>query len=963
MTPQLAAGRPAGAGGRPDRLASTGQARFAGRERELAALARALSSPPAVVIVEGEAGIGKSRLLREFFASQPARILVTGCPPVRQPFTLGPIVEAVRQDKPPAGLTGLAGALRPLFPEWSAALPPALEPAGDPHAARHQLFRALAELIARIDVTVLVIEDVHWADEATLDFLLFLTGRQPQPVSLVLTIRPEDVPEGSQLLRLTSRGTATRLALAPLDVAETASVVSSMLGDEPLSDAFATFVHEHTDGVPLAIEEAVRLMCERADVTTRDGRWMRKPMRDIRVPPTIRDAVLERAARLGPRARGVLDAAAVLGGPSDDATLAAVTMLPPAAVTDGLTETVTSGLLADHGRGVAFRHALAARAVYEAIPPPRRRALHLRAGRVLETVAPYADAVLTRHFREGGDSAAWCRYGERAAEIASASGDEASAAAIRHELVTRGDLPAADLVRVADGISFTALADRAKLLDLCVALRQAVVPELDPVVEGGLRLQIGRTLSAMDDRGEARHELERAVGLLQAEPGLLFRAMIQLAYQDISGDERACLEWLKRAEELTCSISFDRVRFLVDRATIMSISGDPGAWSAAAQIPDTAQSAAERAQIARGNLNLGSSAIASGRYAEARQRLSRAQSLAKRHHYQRVHDMVRTNLLRLDWYTGAWDGLAERAQALAANDHDLQPLTRLEATVIAALLQAASGDLDDAEATLLRALSEYRVLLDITGMVCAAELARMRVSAGRIDEAIEVTEDAIRVATADAKWPAAGDLVPARVGALLAAGRPDDAASLVSTFERGVRGHDAPGLQASLTLARALLAPPGEPAAHQFAAAAEQWSALPRPYEALLARERQARCLLDCGQQEAGLALLTEVWRELRELGALTAAERVAGSLLDHGVRAPRTWRGGSRGYGHRLSPREAEVVRLVISGGTNREIAAQLCRSPKTVANQLNSAMRKLGVSSRAALAVRASENADPGS
>jgi predicted ATPase len=117
------------------------------------------------------------------------------------------------------------------------------------------VFRALAELLASLEVTVLAVEDVHWADEATLEFLLFLQSR----VSLVVTYRPEDVPVGSLLSRLSSRpvtGTALlRLTLAPLDAAGTASLASSMLGGEPVSADFAGFLYLWTEGLPLAVEE------------------------------------------------------------------------------------------------------------------------------------------------------------------------------------------------------------------------------------------------------------------------------------------------------------------------------------------------------------------------------------------------------------------------------------------------------------------------------------------------------------------------------------------------------------------------------------------------------------------------------------------------------------------------------------------------------------------------------------
>jgi DNA-binding NarL/FixJ family response regulator len=111
------------------------------------------------------------------------------------------------------------------------------------------------------------------------------------------------------------------------------------------------------------------------------------------------------------------------------------------------------------------------------------------------------------------------------------------------------------------------------------------------------------------------------------------------------------------------------------------------------------------------------------------------------------------------------------------------------------------------------------------------------------------------------------------------------------------------------------------------------------------------------GQRDAGLAAAGEAFRGLTGLGARQDADRVAARLREHGAAVPRVWRGGRRGYGQQLSPREIDVVRLLAAGQTRRQIAEALFRSPKTVDEQLRSAMRKLGVTSRTALAAIAAE------
>jgi DNA-binding NarL/FixJ family response regulator len=146
-------------------------------------------------------------------------------------------------------------------------------------------------------------------------------------------------------------------------------------------------------------------------------------------------------------------------------------------------------------------------------------------------------------------------------------------------------------------------------------------------------------------------------------------------------------------------------------------------------------------------------------------------------------------------------------------------------------------------------------------------------------------------------------------------------------------------------------------AADLFARSAQAWQELPRPYDALLAAERQAHCLVQAGQVEAGLPVLSEAFAGLAELGARGDAMRVMHALRGHGVEVKRPWWGGRRGYGDQLSPRELDVVRLLVSGRTNRDIASVLYLSPKTVAGHVDAAMRKLRVTSRTALAVRVVE------
>ncbi len=627
---------------------------FVGREQDMAALGRALAAPPAVVLIEGEAGIGKSRLLQEYLASaegRARRAFVASCPPFRQPCTLGPVVDAIRQatdDVTGLRLSALAGTLRPLFPEWADGLPCTPEAAEDAPAARHRLFRALAELLGCLEMAVLVAEDVHWADEATLEFLLFLVSRQPQQVSVVVTYRPEDVPAGSLLLRLSSlRPTGTtrlRLVLRPLDVGATAGLMSSMLAGAPVSAEFAAFVRERTDGVPLAVEESVRLMGDRGDVCRRDGGWVRRHLAEIAVPPTIRDSVLERAGRLSLDGHAVIRAAAVLTDPGPEGTLAVIAGLPAQRVRAGLAEALGSGLLAEHDRGLlAFRHVLAGRAVYEAIPGPDRRALHLRAGHALEDCSPLPVTRLARHFREASETSSWCRYAEQAADLALASGDEAAAAALLHDLVVNAGLPAGSMIRLTNKIPLDSSVGPIPIRDLARTLRSLLGAGTSGAAEkAAIRFQLGRVLTAMGDLAMGRIELERAIPHLGHDSIEAARAMMILGWpHNTRWPAQVHRRWLRRAADVMVTIpSADRLRFRVDRMSALLLLGDEDGWEEAAGIPDDPPADRDGAQITRGHLNIGDLAMRWGRYDEAGRRLAKALDLATSHQYSRLQDEI-----------------------------------------------------------------------------------------------------------------------------------------------------------------------------------------------------------------------------------------------------------------------------------------------------------------------------------
>jgi DNA-binding NarL/FixJ family response regulator len=953
-----------GAGG-PERADAAGT-RFVGRGAELRRVVGALKQPPAIVLVEGEAGIGKSRLVREALAevaSASARPLVAQCPPFRTALTLGPIVDAIRDELPDStqlaalGLSPAAGALRPLFPEWADALPPAPEGAHDADAVRHRLVRAFAELLTLLGIDLLVVEDVHWADEATLELLLSLVSRQPQPLSLMLTFRPEEVADDSLLLRLSSRGATgtgishARVSLDALTADDAADFVSAMLGGDRVSEALAAFLYKSSDGVPLALEECTRLLVDRADLVRRDGEWTRRagPSDEMAVPPTIRDAVVERVARLGPDAQRVLLAAAVLTDPADERVLAAVSglsatsaELPAESQTDSPADSsadslaaspaesaigaaLDSGLLVEIGSRpsrIAFRHVLAAKAVYSRASAAERRAAHRRAAAALETTRPQPLARLAHHYREAGDIDRWRRYAEQAADVAKDSGDHHTAVTFLHALIMEPQLPAeavAPLVRKMPVLAFTDYARHSEVLATLDAVLAS--DRLGPRDRAEVRSQHGRILVILGEFAAAAEELRRALPDLDAGSFAGISAMTSLGSPMVAGTWPAAehLFWLERAHQLSADSDLrpeEQMALTVSRLTALLELGEESGWTLAAEL-DASESARQfHLNHANAELNLGDAAMRWGHYGQARRRLASAVELAEQHGYRLVREMALVTLLHLDYFTGAWDGLAERAEQWSATADEMR--CRLDAQLVAARLkQAGGGDHVGTEDSLNRLRDEgrRRGALDLWVEAATAQ-ARMRLAADDTARALAVTEEPMNLIAHKEIWIWATDLAPARVAALTAAGRQADAEHLVAAFREGLNGRHAPAALAGLAECGAVLAEARrehESAAREWGAAAQAWSRLPRPPDEARARAGVERCT-------------RAAWKAQQ---------------------------GGRPGYGNQLSPRESDVVALLLQGFTNREIAAALSRSPNTVAAQLKSAMRKFGVTTRTALAV----------
>ena len=305
-----------------------------------------------------------------------------------------------------------------------------------------------------------------------------------------------------------------------------------MLQGGHVSAEFAGFLHERTEGVPLAVEESVRLMGDRADLSFRRGAWARRHLADIEVPPTVRDAVLERAGRLGPARRRCC-------GPrrcSPSRLRSRCWRRSAGLAAGGAGRACARRWAAGCWRGwaagmVSFRHVLAGRAVYEAIPAPERRraapAGGAGAGRAVAAAGGPAGPALPR----GRRHRQWCRYGEQAADLALAAGDEATAATLLHDLVIDAGLSAGAVIRLTRKIPFIALTGYAPSSDLVRSLRSVLDGgALTPAERAEAGCQLGRILLHAGECEAAAAELERAIPGLAHRPVEAARAMLRLGW-------------------------------------------------------------------------------------------------------------------------------------------------------------------------------------------------------------------------------------------------------------------------------------------------------------------------------------------------------------------------------------------------------------------------------------------------
>ncbi|SOD65494.1 regulatory protein, luxR family [Streptomyces zhaozhouensis] len=977
---------------------------FVGRQDESALLARLLrgadGGTPQGVVVGGEAGVGKTRLLEEFLASARAAGATTA---------VGAGVELGADGLPFAPVAGLLralhrqlgdelfeaagerrGELARLLPEWEeagVAAAPAVDGDAWDRARLFELLTRLLERLARHRTLVLVFEDLHWADRSTRELLAYyIRSVRSARLLVVGSYRTDDLhrrhPLRPFLAQLDRLRTVHRIALRPLTGAEVTAQMAGILGTPP--DApLAHSVFARTEGNPFFVEEL-----------TVGGR----PRGAL--PETLRDLLLVRVEELDERTQDVLRVVAEGGASVEHALLARVAALPEPELLATLRAAVGARLLVatDEGDGYRFRHALTREAVADDLLPGERARLNRRYAEALadDPTLVAGEELPTRlasHWYHAGDraralpavlaaavaagrrfaNAEQLRLLERALELWDAVEPEARVGLRPAQRVWSYPAPEPEepvgwVDLMAEAVIAAQLAGRG---ERALALCRRALRELDEVRQPLHAAWFWTQRVGMAERlmrGDGSAELARAQELLRGLPPSEVHARVlalEAALLAKRGPDPEVIERAERAVSLARLVGAHRTELYAryTLATLQADAGDrQGAVTEMRAVLATVLRGGDVALLGRCLNNLSAVLIDAGEFAQALEHLDVSVELAERYGLVEGHSWLWGNRAFACTAMGRWpeaESALDEATRRASHSQSRQ-ISR----VLTGQLAVLRGDLARAEA------ESEAVLAEIEGVRGGTqfhwELARLRielaVARGRPLHAREIVRGmadgelfgasllawmlAFAAATAEAESRGLPGAEQGREAAV------EEIRSLTRRLPRNVPIRDAMGTLVDAQVARAR----GRDTPRHWAEAVDRLLPLPLPHHLAEARYGWAEALLAAGRPDAREQAgeqLRAAWEWVARLGAGPLGERVARLAeragLDLAVpEASASVPAPAPDEPFGLTRRERAVLELVAAGRSNRQIAEQLFISPKTVSVHVSRILAKLEVTSR---------------
>ncbi len=983
-------------------------------ERLSAALGRTRAGGSAAVLVAGEAGVGKSRLVAAFMPTARAAgalVLVGGCIDLGDGgIPYAPIVEAIRtwlRSAPEERVRRVIGPgraeLARLVPDLgpSLAVRPSTPNALSIGSSQGRLFELLLGFLARLTSdgpVVVVIEDLHWSDRSTLDLVRFLVRNIGDlPVMLLMTYRSDALhrrhPLVPFLAEMERSGGTETMALGPFDRHDLAAMLRAIAGPDVDARLIDT-IHARSNGNAFFAEELL--------VAARD--------RASELPPTLRAVLLARVLDLGPDAQELLRVASAGGHRVDPRLVAAATGMTETVLYAALRETVARQILVPDERSAeerfVFRHALLQEVVYDDLLPGERSRLHAAFAQILEAAVSRDDgrqpdatvaSELAFHWGAAHDLPRAFDAALRAARIAEAGYAFAEALAWYERALELWDrVPEAVARTGSDHVEvLTAAAGAARFSDPArsvahlVAALALVEPSQDPVRAAMLRVRLGRAewISGHGDLALEAHRTAVALVPSGSPPEARARALAGLAQilnlQDRYAEARPLAE---EAVALAVTAGAHQIEGHARNSRAVARSQDGEIEEALQDLRDAlriAQEIGDVDDIGRAYTNQVWVLKVAGRYAEAIELAFEAVAIARRLGFLAfLGTHLLCNAADLLFALGRW---SESEEAV----HQVEligafGLNEILARELGARLATVRGEFDRAEHELqaIEARAARTMDRQCIGPVQAtlAELALWRrrpadalraASAGieRVGHGSAMTVAPLLVlglrACADLAVLARAHRSTERLtDALARAAELRDAIAARNTSLEPTRAGLAPPSTAWASLAEAewsRAVGPSDPAA--WAAAVEACERMAQPYPASYARYRQAEAVLAAhGDRAVASSLITAALERCIALGAhpmreeLEALARRARMVIGGPSLVPASQ--GALGLQVEaarlgLTAREHEVLALVAAGRTNRQIAEQLFISEKTASVHVSNILSKLGVEGRSEAAV----------